>query len=145
MVWALDNIYWGCYYSLPVLGPYFYSVDTVKETFEFAFNCRRGGTHKLPIMQDTSEADEIIKKLDQDMYVVMAVLEVMGLLRVENTFVGDQQTVRGVSGGEKKRVTVGEMSVCRFPVLCMDEISTGLDCKYGAILSWLLCFVISIN
>ena len=106
----------------------------VKETFEFAFNCRRGGTHKVPIMEDTPEADEIIKKLDEDMYAVMAVLEVMGLLRVENTFVGDQQTVRGVSGGEKKRVTVGEMSVCRFPVLCMDEISTGLDCKCCAVL-----------
>ena len=57
----------------------------------------------------------------------MTTMEALGLTRVKDTFVGDQQTVRGVSGGEKKRVTVGEMSVGFFPVLCMDEISTGLD------------------
>jgi ABC-type proline/glycine betaine transport system ATPase subunit len=43
------------------------------------------------------------------------------------TFVGDQNTVRGVSGGEKKRVTVAEMLVVNTPVICCDEISTGLD------------------
>lgn len=35
--------------------------------------------------------------------------------------------VRGVSGGERKRVTSGEMLVGNQRVLCMDEISTGLD------------------
>lgn len=36
--------------------------------------------------------------------------------------------VRGVSGGERKRVTSGEMLVGNQRVLCMDEISTGA-CK----------------
>ena len=35
--------------------------------------------------------------------------------------------VRGVSGGQKKRVTTGEMIVGPAKVLLMDSISTGLD------------------
>jgi energy-coupling factor transporter ATP-binding protein EcfA2 len=35
--------------------------------------------------------------------------------------------VRGVSGGQRKRVTTGEMIVGPQPVLMLDEISTGLD------------------
>ena len=35
--------------------------------------------------------------------------------------------VRGVSGGEKKRVTVAEALVSNARLFCMDEISTGLD------------------
>ena len=99
---------------------------TVKETCEFAWRCRTGGTHKTPF-QHAANADATIKELDDELYTVMTVLESAGLSRVKDTFVGDQQTVRGVSGGEKKRVTVSEMSVGGSPILCMDEISTGLD------------------
>lgn len=35
--------------------------------------------------------------------------------------------VRGVSGGEKKRVTIAEALVSNARLFCMDEISTGLD------------------
>jgi ABC-type multidrug transport system ATPase subunit len=35
--------------------------------------------------------------------------------------------MRGVSGGERKRVTSGEMLIGNQRVLMMDEISTGLD------------------
>jgi ABC-type multidrug transport system ATPase subunit len=100
---------------------------TVKETCEFAWRCRTGSTHKMPTMGDGAEIDTEIQALDDRLYAVMVVLEALGLTRVNDTFVGDQETVRGVSGGEKKRVTVGEMSVGGFPVMCMDEISTGLD------------------
>lgn len=34
---------------------------------------------------------------------------------------------RGVSGGQRRRVSVGEMLVGQSPVACADEISTGLD------------------
>jgi ABC-type multidrug transport system ATPase subunit len=85
------------------------------------------GTHKTPLMGDGPEVDSEIKKLDKDQYTVMSVMQAMGLTRVKDTFVGDQQTVRGVSGGEKKRVTVSEMVVGGYPFMCMDEISTGLD------------------
>jgi len=106
---------------------------TVKETCDFAFNCRSGGTHRTPLHDPGPEAAAQIKKMDEEEYLVTTVLESMGLTRVKDTFVGDQQTVRGVSGGEKKRVTVSEMSVGRFPILCMDEISTGLDGKKNKI------------
>ena len=102
---------------------------TVEETCDFAWKCRSGGTHKYPLQDSGPEADAIIKKMNAEHYLVLAVLEAMGLTRVKDTFVGDQESVRGVSGGEKKRVTVSEMTVGNFPVLCMDEISTGLDGK----------------
>ena len=35
--------------------------------------------------------------------------------------------IRGISGGQRKRVTTGEMIVGPSKVLLMDEISTGLD------------------
>jgi ABC-type multidrug transport system ATPase subunit len=69
----------------------------------------------------------LIRKLDQEHWAVEIVLEGMGLTRVKDTFVGDTTTVRGVSGGERKRVTVAELLGTRVPIMCCDEISTGLD------------------
>jgi len=43
-----------------------------------------------------------------------------------DTMVGDEMR-RGISGGEKKRLTTGEMLVGPAKVFLMDEISTGLD------------------
>ena len=40
--------------------------------------------------------------------------------------VGDD-TLRGVSGGEKKRVTIAEMAVCNGTVLLLDGYTKGLD------------------
>lgn len=78
-------------------------------------------------MGEGPEVDALIEKMNKEEYTVMSVMQALGLTRVKDTFVGDQQTVRGVSGGEKKRVTVCEMSVGGYPIMCMDEISTGLD------------------
>ena len=100
---------------------------TVYETCEFAWKCRSGGTHNEPWYAKSGEAESIIREMDDEMRVVNRILEVLGLARVKDTFVGDQQRVRGVSGGEKKRVTVAEMLVVGSPVFCGDEISTGLD------------------
>lgn len=102
---------------------------TVKETCEFAWRCRTGGTHRTPLVGKGEEIDAEIKKIDEALLIVNNVLIGLGLARVQDTFVGDQETVRGVSGGEKRRVTVAEMAVTAFPVLCADEISTGLDGK----------------
>ncbi|GJZ10574.1 ABC transporter G family member 35-like protein [Tanacetum coccineum] len=51
---------------------------------------------------------------------------ILGLDVCRDTFVGDQMR-RGISGGQKKRVTTGEMLVGPAKTLFMDEISTGLD------------------
>ncbi|CAI0540631.1 unnamed protein product [Linum tenue] len=54
------------------------------------------------------------------------ILKVLGLDVCANTLVGSDM-IRGVSGGQKKRVTTGEMIVGPRKTLLMDEISTGLD------------------
>ena len=52
------------------------------------------------------------------------IIKILGLQRCADTVVGNAM-VRGVSGGEKKRVTTGEILVGGARVLLMDEISTG--------------------
>ena len=76
---------------------------TVQEVCEFAWKCASGGTHRKPFYGNDAEVDETIAKLDSEMLIVNRVLKVLGLASVKDTFVGDQSTVRGVSGGEKKR------------------------------------------
>ncbi|CAH2065386.1 unnamed protein product [Thlaspi arvense] len=53
-------------------------------------------------------------------------LKILGLDICKDTIVGDDM-MRGISGGQKKRVTTGEMIVGPTKPLFMDEISTGLD------------------
>ena len=55
--------------------------------------------------------------------------EISALLHLKgcaDTIIGDD-LARGVSGGEKKRVTVGEGLITAARVLALDEVSTGLD------------------
>ncbi len=57
---------------------------------------------------------------------VEAILQVLGLKHRANTVVGDA-LLRGVSGGEKKRVTVGIEWTKSPGVWLFDEPTTGLD------------------
>ena len=50
----------------------------------------------------------------------------LGLSRCGDTIVGNT-LLRGISGGEKKRLTTAEMTGGQVNVLLMDSISTGLD------------------
>ncbi|KAG6973080.1 hypothetical protein JG687_00001112 [Phytophthora cactorum] len=54
------------------------------------------------------------------------IIQQLGLQTCQDTVVGDNM-VRGISGGEKKRLTTGEMEFGNKLVCMMDEISTGLD------------------
>ncbi|VAI01864.1 unnamed protein product [Triticum turgidum subsp. durum] len=54
------------------------------------------------------------------------IMKIMGLDICADVLVGDAMR-RGISGGEKKRLTTGEMIVGPSKALFMDEISTGLD------------------
>ena len=99
---------------------------TVKETFDFAFQCRAGGTHASLLFNSTPEAKELIKKLDDSSFMVNFVLENLGLAHITDTFVGNSD-IRGVSGGQRRRVTTGEMMLFYSPAFCADEISNGLD------------------
>jgi ABC-type multidrug transport system ATPase subunit len=122
---------------------------TVFETCKFAWLCRTGGTHRKAAYGQGEEVDETIKKMDDELYLINKILDAVGLTRVKDTFVGGEGIVRGVSGGEKKRVTVAEMLCIGTPVICCDEISTGLDgmfiiCDDTSVVSSLLCPTLTI-
>ena len=53
-------------------------------------------------------------------------MKILGLSGVKNTYIG-VGAIRGVSGGQKRRVTLGEMLVTPKFVNLMDCISNGLD------------------
>eukprot|EP00644_Phytophthora_capsici_P007707 jgi/Phyca11/574276/estExt2_Genewise1.C_PHYCAscaffold_610002 len=88
---------------------------TVRETFKFADMCVNGRPEDQP--------DEMrdIAALRTELF-----LQILGLESCADTVVGDA-LLRGVSGGERKRVTVGEVLVGGQSLFLCDEISTGLD------------------
>jgi len=85
---------------------------TVRETFEFAFQCMSGGTHRPPgyhqdIASSNSTTDSF-HNMDEKRTLSQYTMEMLGLAHVADTFVGDSN-VRGISGGQRRRVTVGEV------------------------------------
>ncbi|RLN89626.1 hypothetical protein BBJ28_00013831, partial [Nothophytophthora sp. Chile5] len=88
---------------------------TVRETFKFADLCVNG----LPEDQPAEMRD--IAALRTELFI-----QILGLEECADTVVGDA-LLRGVSGGERKRVTVGEVLVGGQSLFLCDEISTGLD------------------
>ncbi|CAL8463057.1 g2591 [Coccomyxa elongata] len=79
-----------------------------------------------PEKDSDDEFEELLAKVWGTGVRMEIIMRVMGLARVADTKVGNA-LVRGVSGGERKRVTSAEMLVGPKKVLLMDEISTGLD------------------
>eukprot|EP00899_Mesostigma_viride_P025494 jgi/Mesvir1/6129/Mv00833-RA.1 len=57
---------------------------------------------------------------------VKQLLEQLGLTAQSNTIIGDEQN-RGVSGGERRRVSIGVDMIHEPPVLFLDEPTSGLD------------------
>ncbi|EEY54022.1 ATP-binding Cassette (ABC) Superfamily [Phytophthora infestans T30-4] len=104
---------------------------TVKETLEFAHACCGGGFSERDAQHfagGTPEENKAALDAASAMFKHYPdiVIQQLGLDNCQNTIVGDAMT-RGVSGGERKRVTTGEMEFGNKYVMMMDEISTGLD------------------
>ncbi|CAI5731356.1 unnamed protein product [Peronospora destructor] len=107
------------------------SVMTVKETLDFAFECCAiNADAKLVSAVYKSSASEHPRVLpttyldgERD---PITVARELGLTRCQGTILGDER-IRGVSGGERKRVTTGEMAFGPHAMSLMDEITTGLD------------------
>ncbi|KAI3773385.1 hypothetical protein L1987_47912 [Smallanthus sonchifolius] len=114
---------------------------TVRETLAFSARCQGiGSRYEMLAELARREKDANIKPdPDIDIYMKAAAIEgqeasvvtdytlkILGLDICADTMVGDQM-IRGISGGQRKRVTTGEMIVGPSKVLLMDEISTGLD------------------
>ncbi|KAL8118560.1 hypothetical protein AgCh_016183 [Apium graveolens] len=90
---------------------------TVRETLAFSARCQ--GVRSRYVQAAATEGQEAS-------VVTEYVLKVLGLDVCADTIVGNQM-IRGISGGQRKRVTTGEMLVGPSKALFMDEISTGLD------------------
>ncbi|ONH93121.1 hypothetical protein PRUPE_8G214400 [Prunus persica] len=114
---------------------------TVKETLAFSARCQGVGPRYEMLVELNRREREVNIKPDPDVDIFMKaiategqkeilvtdyILKILGLDACADTLVGDQ-LLRGISGGQKKRVTTGEMLVGPARALFMDEISTGLD------------------
>lgn len=58
------------------------------------------------------------------------IMAMFGISHTKKTRVGDD-FVRGVSGGERKRVTIAEASLSYAPLQCWDNSTRGLDSAYA--------------
>ncbi|CAM9010933.1 unnamed protein product [Wickerhamomyces anomalus] len=88
---------------------------TVDETFRFAIACKTPHTR--------------INNASREQYVTAVrdlLATVFGLRHTYNTKVGNE-FVRGVSGGERKRVSIAEALATKATVYCWDNATRGLD------------------
>ncbi|XP_030464472.1 pleiotropic drug resistance protein 1-like [Syzygium oleosum] len=114
---------------------------TVRETLAFSARCQGVGSRydMLSELSRREKAANIKPDPDIDIFMKAAategqeanvvtdyILKILGLEICADTMVGDEM-LRGISGGQRKRVTTGEMLVGPAKALFMDEISTGLD------------------
>ncbi|XP_058750844.1 ABC transporter G family member 32-like [Vicia villosa] len=114
---------------------------TVRETLQFA-GCCQGAGFKYDMLMELARREKnsgIKPDEDLDLFmkslalggqetnlVVEYIMKILGLDMCGDTLVGDEM-LKGISGGQKKRLTTGELLVGPARVLFMDEISTGLD------------------
>ncbi|KAF8395358.1 hypothetical protein HHK36_019304 [Tetracentron sinense] len=114
---------------------------TVRETLDFSGRCLGVGTRYEMLAELSRREKEAGIKPDPEIDAFMKatamagqetslvtdyILKILGLDICADIMVGDEMR-RGISGGQKKRVTTGEMLVGPAKALFMDEISTGLD------------------
>ncbi|KAL0348160.1 UNVERIFIED_CONTAM: Pleiotropic drug resistance protein 3 [Sesamum angustifolium] len=114
---------------------------TVREALDFSSRCQGIGSRAEILMELIRREKEakIVPNQDVDAYMKAIALEgqrttlqtdyilkILGLDICADTLVGDVMR-RGISGGQKKRLTTGEMLVGPARALFMDEISNGLD------------------
>ncbi|KAK9682599.1 hypothetical protein RND81_10G084400 [Saponaria officinalis] len=114
---------------------------TVRETLAFSARVQGVGTSYDLLLEllRREKAGNIKPDPDIDIYMKAAavegqeasvvtdyILKILGLEVCADTLVGNDM-IRGISGGQRKRLTTGEMLVGPAKALFMDEISTGLD------------------
>ncbi|CAI6422690.1 ASN_HP2_G0008360.mRNA.1.CDS.1 [Saccharomyces cerevisiae] len=103
-----DVIYNG---ELDVHFPYL----TVKQTLDFAIAC------KTPALRVNNVSKKEYIASRRDLYAT-----IFGLRHTYNTKVGND-FVRGVSGGERKRVSIAEALAAKGSIYCWDNATRGLD------------------
>ncbi|KAI0493371.1 hypothetical protein KFK09_023487 [Dendrobium nobile] len=114
---------------------------TVRETLDFSARCQGIGD-RAGIMEEVVRREKqagIVPDLMIDTYMKAIsseglqtslqtdyMLKILNLETCSETMVGDAMR-RGISGGQKKRLTIGEMMIGPARAFFMDEISNGLD------------------
>ncbi|KAL4978007.1 ABC-2 type transporter-domain-containing protein [Aspergillus desertorum] len=88
---------------------------TVKQTLGFALDTKTPGKRPLGVSKEEFK-DKVIRML----------LKMFNIEHTANTVVGNQ-FIRGVSGGEKRRVSIAEMMITSATVLAWDNSTRGLD------------------
>ncbi|KAK3118104.1 hypothetical protein QOZ80_9BG0694280 [Eleusine coracana subsp. coracana] len=113
---------------------------TVQETLSFSAKCQGLGNRNDLLMELIRREREANVTPEEDVHLFMQeaakcrmqnvvtnyIMQILGLKDCADTLVGNDM-IRGISGGQRKRVTIGEMLVGPARVLIMDEISNGLD------------------
>ncbi|THG20017.1 hypothetical protein TEA_008551 [Camellia sinensis var. sinensis] len=114
---------------------------TVRETLAFSARCQGIGTPYDMVMELLRREKELNIEPDLDIDILLKaagskehkdnlvtdyILKILGLEDCADTIVGNE-IVRGISGGQRRRVTIGEMLVGPARSFFMDNISTGLD------------------
>ncbi|OAA71137.1 ABC transporter [Cordyceps fumosorosea ARSEF 2679] len=86
-----------------------FPILTVWQTLKFSLlhKTRKNDSHTIPI-------------------VISSLLKMFGILHTKDTFVSNE-FVRGVSGGERKRVSIAETLIAKSTVVCWDNSTRGLD------------------
>ncbi|CAO2211715.1 unnamed protein product [Urochloa humidicola] len=113
---------------------------TVRETIDFSSKML-GTNNEFEMLGEAIRRKKgVINKVDQDLdsfikattfgegrnLTTNYIIKILGLSECADTLVGDELR-RGISGGQKKRATIGEMLVGLARCFFMDDISTGLD------------------
>jgi len=102
---------------------------TVRETFQFAVN------NAFDPHEYNNPDMDFVHQHKVDM-----ILRQLGLEECADTIVGNE-LIRGVSGGQRKRVTMGEVMCSDARALFLDEVTSGLDAStaydvFAAMRSW---------
>lgn len=93
----------------------FFPHMTVRETLDFRVELKLGSQLKK------AERDDVVSNL----------MEMLGLTKSENTIVGNSR-VRGLSGGERKRLSIACELISSPPIIILDEPTSGLDSYQAA-------------
>ena len=88
---------------------------TVGQTLSFAIGCKTPN-----VRVDNESRTQYIENM-KNLYEIL-----FGLKHVEKTIVGND-FIRGISGGERKRVSIAESMVSEGSVFCYDNATRGLD------------------
>jgi len=86
-------------------------------------------TLKFSLMNKTKKKDQFEIPI-----IIEVLMKIFGISHTKYTLVGDEY-VRGVSGGERKRVSIAETLATKSAVICWDNSTRGLESRIG-LSSW---------